>query len=304
MIRAVGLLAVLFPVVGSAHYFAFDFVTPSGIGVRTDAGFTAVQWVDGPDPNDLATLTLYAARNGISAFLPAPKDAQFGSAGIPVSDPSNVALWDARAVSPGCYQPFALMSDQIEGTTFRTSAGLITVNPLDGGNLPPAIWVLNQDFEKPPKDGGSFALRLKVEDPDDVGQVAIRWFDGEDAGGTVVQGLPTPKGGGTLTYAFNPSRLPEATVYYLQVEVTGFDGQQCAVWWGGYLPGSLAIDGGTGADAGGEALESDGGQNLVALKGCGCSQTASPFVLLAACVFARRRRRRHPHLRSASPCSI
>jgi len=282
-------ILVLFPLVARAHTFAFDFVTPSGIGTRTDGGSTAVQWVDGPDPNDLAALTLYASRNGITPFLPSSKDAQFGPVGIKVSDPANVAVWDATAYPPGCYQPFAEMVDQIEGTTMRPSTGLITVNPTDGGNLPPAIWVLNQGFEKPNPDGGNFALRLRVVDPDDVGEVSIRWSDGADAGGTIVQGLPTSDGGGTLTYGFNPAVLPKASVYFLQVEVTAFDGQRCNVWWSGYLPGALAADAGepdARADAGMAAADAGPGPSPPP-RGCGCGLGGGPMALLALLLLRR-----------------
>ena len=293
--RAV-LIAALLAVPGAAraHYFAFDFVTPSGVGTRTDAGLTAVQWVDGPDPNGLAELTIYAARNGLSPFIPAPRDVQFGPLAIPVNDPGNVALWDARAVAPGCYQPFAVMTDRIEGTSVRPSTGLITVGPIDGGNLPPAIWVLNAEFEKPPADGGTFALRLKVEDPDDVGEVEIRWSDGSDAGGTIVTGLTTADGGGTLTYSLNPRLLPAASVYYLQVEVKGFDGQQCAVWWSGYLPGKATPDAGAPDASVPDAGAADAGTEVLPPRGCGCNQAGAPMLAALAFVIAGRcgRRRR------------
>lgn len=305
--RAVVFLALLAPFAAHAHYFAFDFVTPSGVGTRTDGGFTAVQWVDGADPNGLAELTLYASRNGISPFVLASKDTQFGPLAIPVNDPANIVLWDARAVPPGCYQPFALMIDQIEGTTVRPSTGLVTVGPLDGGNIPPAIWVLNQDFEKPPPDGGNFGLRLKVDDPDDVGEVSIRWSDGRDGGGTLVQGLPTSDGGGTLTYAINTATLPLAPVYYLQVEIRGFDGQLCNVWWGGYLPGRSEADAGidAGSDDAGvvdDAGTPDGGVVVTPPKGCGCGTSGGPLLQLAlGLLFTRRKTPNGP--RGACPVS-
>ena len=312
--RAVVLLALLAPLAARAHFFTFDFVTPSGVGVRTDGGFTAVQWVDSPDPTDLADVTMFAARNGIAPFTPGTKDVQFGPLAIPLSDPGNVVFWDARAVAPGCYQPFAQMDDRVEGRSLRPSAGLITVGPIDGGNLPPAIWVLNQDYEKPPLDGGNFALRMRVDDPDDRGEITLRWADGADGGGTLVQGLPIADGGGTLTYAFNPRGLPPAGAYYLQVEVKGFDGQRCATWWGGFLPGNAAADAGD-ADAGVEdagVLDggADGGENLTPPRGCGCGQSGSPLPLLAALVFgwlhARARvaaRREQSATRAGCACS-
>ena len=102
--------------------------------------------------------------------------------------------------------------------------------------------------------------------------------------------------GGTLTYAFNPSMLPPATVYYLQAEIRGFDGQRCAVWWGGYLPGMAERDAGIDAgtpDAGVIDGGADGGEVVTVPKGCGCSQSGSSLLLpLAALVWANRKRSR------------
>lgn len=286
MIPAAVMAAVL------SHTFAFDFVTPSGVGTKTDGGFTVIQWVDGPDPNDLAKLTVYAARDGIAPFQPGRLDAQFGPMGIPLSDPLNLVVWDARAVPPGCYQPFAVMVDQIEGTTLRLSTGLVTVVPTDGGNVPPALWVLNQPSEAP-TDAGMFGVRIKVDDPDDVSTIAIRWSNGADAGGTVVAGLPVPDGGGTLTYAINPRFLPPAQAYYLNVEVTAFDGQRCNVWWSGYLRGVLPPPDAGSPDAGpGDAGEdggppSDGGPPGPMPRGCGCSAGGAEAGLLALGVWLR-----------------
>lgn len=292
--RAAALAFALLGSAAHAHFFAFDFVTPSGVGSRTDGGFTVVQWVDGPDPTGLAELTFYASRNGFSPFVAAPKDVQFGPPVIPMSDPSNVLVWDARALAPGCYQPFVVVSDQIEGISVRPSAGLVTVDPLDGGNAPPAIWVLNPEFERPPSDGGAFGLRLKVEDRDDVGSLAIRWASGADAGGTLVSGLPTADGGGTLTYSIDTRSLPPATAYYLQVEVQGFDGQRCAVWWPGYLPGNPAKEAGV-PDAGAtDAGAPDAGVHVTPPpRGCGCSFGGAPMLGIVAVIggrFGRRRR--------------
>jgi uncharacterized protein (TIGR03382 family) len=285
MLRAVLLATLLAPCLARAHAVSFDFVFPSGIGTHTDGGFTALQWVDGADPNGLATLTFYASRTGLPPFAAAPRDVPITTTPINVNDPANVVAWDATQVPPGCYQPFAVMHDSIEGETSRLSAGVVTVVPADGGNVPPAIWILNLDFEKP-QDGGMFALRLKIDDPDDVGEVALRWTDGADAGGTLVAGLPTNDGGGTLTYAFNARALPPADIYYLQAEVTAFDGQQCAIWWSGNLPGNAPKDAGM-MDAG----EADGGVNPPLMpKGCGCSQGAGPLGLLALGWLLRRRR--------------
>ena len=79
--------------------------------------------------------------------------------------------------------------------------------------------------------------------------------------------------------------LPASVAYYVQAEVKAFDGQRCAVWWGGYLPGNLSVDAGVdaGTDAGVEdAGVADGGGTVTAPRGCGCSTSGGPLLGLAA----------------------
>ncbi len=284
-----GLLFALLPSVALAHVVTFDFVEPSGVGARTDGGMIAIQWVDGPDPSGLADLMFFASRNGLAPFAAAPRDTQLNASPVAVADPANVLPWDTTAVPPGCYQPFAVLHDQIEGETTRPAAGVITVAPPDGGNIPPALWILNLVSDKP-ADGGQFALRIKVVDPDDVGELTVRWSDGADAGGTIVAGLPTNDGGGTLTYAFNARSLPPAAVYYLRAEAKGFDGQRCETWWSGNLPGNRAPDAGP-VDAGAiDAGTADGGiEPPLTPRGCGCSAGSGPIAWVGALWLARRR---------------
>jgi hypothetical protein len=281
------------PLAARAHFISFDFVTPSGVGTRTDGGASALQWVDGSDPQGLADLTFFASRTGLAPFAAAPRDVQIGPSKIAVNDVANVVAWNASQVPPGCYQPFAVLTDQIEGETVRPSEGVIAVAPVDGGNLPPALWILNPQSEKPSANG-MFALRLKIEDPDDLGELSVRWSNGADAGGTIVQGLPTPDGGGTITYAINARGLPPANVYYLQAEVKGFDGQRCSLWWAGFLPGNAVVDAGELEDAGApeDAGTPDAGVTTAppAVPGCGCRQ-AGPLLGLGVLGLGWRRRR-------------
>ena len=91
-----------------------------------------------------------------------------------------------------------------------------------------------------------------------------------------------------MTYSFDSRRLPPANVYYLQVEVNAFDGQRCAVWWGGHLPGNtLPLP----PDAGSSTGTTDGGYNPVVPTGCGCNQLSTGLPLIAALGLTRLRRR-------------
>ena len=83
---------------------------------------------------------------------------------IAVSDPANVLVWNASLVEPGCYHPYAILKDPIEGSSARLSQGLITV--IDGGNVPASVWILNREFDQPTA-AGTFTVRFRVDDPDD-----------------------------------------------------------------------------------------------------------------------------------------
>ena len=132
-------LALLMCAVVEAHVVPFRFVVPDGVGTRADGGVVAVQWTAGPDPTGAAEFSLYASRNGTAPFAVPRYDATIDATSrVPVD---GVRGWDARALPPGCYQPFAQMDDQIEGTTWRRAEGLIAIGLADGGNAPPAVWV-------------------------------------------------------------------------------------------------------------------------------------------------------------------
>lgn len=289
MARLAGALVLLAALTASGHFFYFDFIVPTGIGVRVNDGMAALQWGDDADPQDLADVTFYASRTGLAPFLNAPRDVRINHVPVPVSDRANVIAWDTREVPPGCYQPFGEMNDKIDGISIRRSFGLITVGPTDGGNQPPAVWIANRETERP-TDAGQLAIRLTITDPDDASALTLRWSDGADAGGTIVAGLPVGAGGGTITYSLRLAQLPPARAYYLEAEALGADGQVCRTWWTGYLPGTVPAVPDGGVDAG----VTDGGKGPIAEpRGCGCAQqpTGLGLGLLGLVVRAARRNR-------------
>ena len=291
-VRSLVTAAVLWALPALAHVVPFDFVAPSGVGQATQGGKTTLQWVDGMDPQGLAAFQLFAARNGLPPDGPPARDVTISDAGLPVNEPSNVFEWNAAGVAPGCAQPFAVMQDAIEGETVRPSRGVLRIRPDDGGNEPPALWVVTPPDELPSVDG-TLQVRVKVVDPDDVGTLTLWWTRG-DAGGLLAGPLPVPDGGGLLSYPLRRAQLPPGTTY-LRAEVVGFDGQRCAVWWPGVLEGpedAGAPDAGT-VDAGTpDAGTSDAGMTpSPAPRGCGC-QGAPGAVLLAALAALRARRAR------------
>ncbi|MBX7101792.1 MAG: hypothetical protein K1X89_29020, partial [Myxococcaceae bacterium] len=217
-----------------AHVVPFDFVAPSGVGQATQGGKTTLQWVDGMDPQGLAAFQLFASRGGLPPDAPPARDLTLSDAGLPVNEPSNVFEWVTSGLAPGCAQPFAVMQDTIEGETVRPSRGVLRIRPEDGGNEPPALWVVTPPDEPPAADG-TLQVRVKVVDPDDVGAVTLSWTRG-DAGGFLAGPLPVPDGGGLLSYPLRRGELPPGAAF-LRAEVVGFDGQRCAVWWPGVLQG-------------------------------------------------------------------
>lgn len=260
-----------------AHYVPFDFIAPSGLGQRTDGGFTALQWADG-DFVDQATVRIYAQRSGLHPFEAPRRDVALTDAGLPVKDPRNVVPWDARALDAGCYQPFAEVIDEIEGITTRPAGGIVAV-----GNAT-AVWVLNPVGDG--FDAGTFSFRFAVDEPDDPSTFAIGWLSGTtDAGGELVRELPLNKGGGTASYTVQLSRLPPLDTYYLWVESRSADGSTCRVFWNGHLAGPGVPS--SGFDAG----SSDAGVTVPpAPGGCGCGSAPSWSIALAALAVASRRR--------------
>lgn len=285
-------LLVVLATAASAHVVGFTFFTPSGLDGRTDGGAFTLSWTDGPDSIGTAAFTLHAARNGTPPFRLPTADVDLETTPRLVPDLADTFRWDARAVAPGCYQPFARMTDPEEGVTFRPAEGLVTVSPDDGGNRWPVAWVLTASQEQP-SDAGTLNLRVAYDDPDDALQLTVRWAS-VDAGGTLAAGLPLTPGRGETTYAVNPAFIAAAGPLYLQVEVTSADGHACSTWWSGtlLLAGAGAIDGGgdAGSSGAGGGSGGAGGGGGAAQPGCGCA--AAPLFGPALLLLLLLRRRR------------
>ncbi len=296
--RSLALGCLLFAGAAQAHLVAFDFIAPSGAGQVSDGGVYALRWVDSVDSTGMTVFELYAARGGVGPFASGlDASVEVTQASVAIDDPLDLFLWDTRGLEPGCYQPYALVHDPIEGTSARPAAGVVTVAPTDGGNVPPSLWFVTVPSTQP-DDAGNLALELDYEDPEDPGTLALEWYGSDHDGGALASGLPLPQGGGHFAYTLPRALLPGPGSYFLRAVAHSQDGRDCAVWWGGFVwvPGG---DGGVdaGADAGTDAGDAaDAGQPDAGTtppppsRGCGCDAAGGAFGLLGLIRAVLRRR--------------
>jgi hypothetical protein len=272
-----------------AHVVNFDFVEPSGAGNVADAGSYTLQWLDSYDSTGMTKFELYAARSGVGPFATGlDASVEITSASISINDPLNLYLWDLTQVEPGCYQPFALVHDPLEGTSARPAAGVVTVAPADGGNVPPSLWFTTVTGAQP-DDAGNLSLEVDYQDPEDPGTLELDYFGSDHDGGTLAQGLPLPKGGGRVAYSFPLVFLPHPGSYFVRAVAHSNDGRDCQVWWGGsiFVPGDAGSTDDAGFDAGQDAGEPfdggtpDGGTTPTPNKGCGCGAGGASLALAA-----------------------
>jgi hypothetical protein len=293
--RLTASLLLLVGTSAAAHVVGFTFFTPAGLDGRTDGGTFTLSWADGPDSKGTAAFTLHAARDGAPPFRLPTADVDLETTPRPVPDLADTFRWDTRGVAPGCYQPFARMTDPEEGVTLRPADGLVTVSPDDGGNRWPVAWVTTPSGSTP-NDAGALDLRVGYDDPDDVLELTVRWAS-PDAGGTLASGLPLTPGRGETAYAVNPAFIAAAGPLYLQIEVRSADGHSCSAWWQGALL-TASVDGGSdagtsGTGGGGGAGGSGGGNSNP--PGCGCNTT--PLFGGALLLLLIHRRRPGPRVR-------
>lgn len=276
-----------------AHVVNFDFVEPSGAGNVSSGDTYTLQWLDTFDTTGMTKFELYAARGGVSPFAtPLDASVEITDASVAINDPLDLYRWKLSGVEPGCYQPFSLVHDPQEGTSARPAAGVVTVAPSDGGNVPPSLWFTTVTTARP-DDAGNLSLEVDYQDPEDKGSLKLEWFATDHDGGLLAMGLPLPQGGGRVSYSFPLAFLPGPGSYFVRAIAHSDDGRDCQVWWGGsvYVGGSDAgVDAGTADDGG----TPDGGNPApTPPHGCGCGTAGASLAFLAwALVLVRSSRAR------------
>lgn len=284
-------LCLLVAMPAGAHAFYFELVSPSGVGARTDGGHGVIQWADGPDPGQLAAVSIWVAIGGIAPWAGADAGDRVlvNATPIPLSDPLNVLAWDARGSEPGCYQPLAVVHDQIEGDLLFAAQGMLTVVG-DGGNVPPSVWITNSPYQQPAADG-TFEVHVSVDEPEEPVTVfleAVSTATRQPQAVAPAQGLDA--GGGALSQVLQ-TRALEPGFYALRATASSTDGRRCVAWWSGTLYARPEEpDAGT-ADAG----EADGKvPSQPANSGCGCRATPGLMALALFLPALRRSRRAAP----------
>ncbi|MBK7864217.1 MAG: hypothetical protein IPJ65_37595 [Archangiaceae bacterium] len=200
---------------------------------------------------------------------------------IAYTSPINLFDWDTADAGDGCWQPYAVVIDPIEGVSYSKGAGRITV--AHGGNVPPAVWVTTAKSELP-DDAGNLTLDWELDEPDDPSRVSITWFDGRGEQGSLVANLPLSAGTRTASYTFDVHRLPPRPLW-LRLDVTSGDGGWCDAWWQGFVTGQADAP-----DAGVDAGTLDGGAGPGDKAGCGCGSAPQLFFLCALALLKRRRK--------------
>jgi len=302
--RAGPIAALVCSLAAVAHVVEFDLQLPAYVGnYPEDGGIYTLQWTDTIAPGPKAQVSLWATRLAFSPF-----EAPDGSISIAPevfpSSPVNVYDWDTTDAGEGCWQPWALIDDPIEGRSISKAEGRITIS--HSGNVPPAIWITTPRTELPDRDA-RLALQWAIDEPDDPSVVSVLWKAGDGEEGTLVTGLPLSAGTRSASYTIDVRRLPEKPIF-LRVTVSSGDGGFCDAWWSGFVTGraDLLEDGGTdagpmdaGSDAGAGAGDAGAPPDAGELEGpppevriaCGCN-SAEGLSLLAMSICLRAVRRR------------
>lgn len=290
-----------------AHAVSFDITRPAGAGNRTDAGVFVFAWTDGPDPAGTTLVRLFASRPSLAPWgaVDGGVELTVTPGAIAIADPTNAFAWDSAGAAPGCYQPWARLTDPLEGASTIAASGLVTVS--GAGNVPPSVWITNA-ADATASDAGQFDLTFSVDDPDDATFVTLEAQTPTGSPLRLATDLPVPLGGGTGSFPVSTSGL-DAGVWYLHASVRSGDGGTCDAWW----PGSLYVrapssdagvdagapdsglpdggDAGAGGGTGGGGANGTGGGNVNPPGPCGCSTSGAAGALaLAALGLVRRRR--------------
>jgi hypothetical protein len=292
---------VLLPLVALAHVVSFTFTLPRTVGNATgDGGIFTLTWVDQIAAGPKTDARLYATRAAWSPLEAMPDASQVIeiATGVSTASPIDLYDWDTADAGEGCWQPYALMDDSIEGLIIAKAEGRVTV--MRGTNVPPAIWVTTHPAALPGPDK-RLTLEWDVDEPDDESVITVSWVAGDGERGTLATGLVLDAGTRSASYTFDVQRLPPKAIW-LRVEIHSGDGGWCDSWWRGFVTGrsdelaDAGVDGGTdgGADAG-PLEEPDAGTDAGTEPppprphGCGCSGSWGHCGLALLLLLRRRR---------------
>lgn len=281
MRRATFFVALL-PLAALAHVVLFTLELPRFTGnYPADGGIFTVQWVDQVAAGPKATVALWATQAAWGPFE-APDASLLISPDVAPGSPVNLFDWDTSDAGEGCWQPYAVIDDPIEGVSFSKATGRVTV--VRGANVPPAIWVTTSKTELPDRDA-RLTLEWELDEPDDPSRVTILWTAGDGDEGTLAANLPISAGTRTASYTFDVHRLPPKPIW-LKLEVRSGDAGFCDAWWSGFVTGrsdelvDAGVDAGSPTDAGADAGPADAGTEVpITPRGCGCHSGAEALCL-------------------------
>lgn len=228
--RLVLLLALVTSSVALAHAFVLDFIFNRSVpNFASDAGIVPLQWLDMEEAGGAAVVRLRASRRALSPFdRPDANDVLVLSDDIPLGSPIDFHDWDARDAGEGCWQPYAILYDVIDGEQLARAHARVTV--VHGDNVPPSLWVMTPR-EKQPDDAGRLQLQWDLDEPDDYSTTQISWVAADGERGLVVGGLPLSAGTGSASYAIDTRRLPRKPVWFHIEMRSGDAGVYCDAWW-------------------------------------------------------------------------
>jgi hypothetical protein len=193
------------------------------------------------DADGTATVQLYASREALSGWSDpgGPEDVRVSMPEFPVQGSPDRFRWDVSHLGPGCYQPYALVADDMDLVpTWSMAPGKLTVPGT--GWTPPSVWLLNGTADRVDASG-RLRVRYRVHDPDSPTTVSLKYRRGEQMG-PIADGLSLPAGGGSLRL-----RREGPGAGHVRAACPGGGGGRAGVrglWRGGGLGVGRALPGG------------------------------------------------------------
>lgn len=310
MVRTLFSLALLSSFAAWAQPLNFTFTSPTGAGNRVADGGTAIlTWLDGPDPDDVGRIMLFAA--------PPAHPGALGSIAmrVPIQLTPNGALhvnasdqfdWNTTGVKAGCYQPVAIVSHVHTGqVSFAQAQGLLAVG--DTVKMPPTAWITTPSDDRP-NDAGILTIHADLDVPKGPTYITAEFIQGSD----VVTSPRAIEADETFTTATFELDIQKARpgISFVRLTLLTFDGTTplCQVYWNGTVyrePTAEEIDAGFVFDGGGFIEEVDAGSFFGGIQqqpgswggggACGCGSAggaAGIAALLVTLALAPMRRER------------